>query len=243
MSLVSASSFIGGVKEYMFRGLQELPLVLTGTALLFTISSGSMAFMNLTLGMAILMPLYTFILQAGFSRLFNYISPNSLWWRRSTSDVCNIIPSYGKKDLSYYTGTEMGDSIPSYWLMNLGFFIGYTISNAVDSLTSPVGAQTSTVNYDKRNLQAIMTLAAISIFAAIVLGIRFYKMNSCEGHGWWGSILSIVCALGAGYIGNQIYTVSRVCGAKTSDLFGILSQILPASSTTNNPVVCTQTSP
>lgn len=239
MSLVSASSFIGGIKEYVYRGIQQLPFVLTGTALVFSIASGSMAFMNLTIGMGILIPIYTFLLQLILNKLFTYVSPTSLFWRRSTSDVCNIIPAYGKKDLSYYVGTELGESIPSYWLMNLGFFIGYTISNAVDSLIAAPPTESNSSSYEKRSTQAIFTIVAISIFSALLLLIRFYKMSGCEGHGWGGFIVSILCAGGAAYIGNGIYNISKVCGAKTSDLFGILSQILPPSSRSGNPVVCT----
>jgi len=50
MSLVSASGFITGVKEYIYRGIQEMPLVLILTSLLFVITTGSIAHLSLLLG-------------------------------------------------------------------------------------------------------------------------------------------------------------------------------------------------
>ena len=44
---------------------------------------------------------------------------------------------------------------------------------------------------------------------------------------------------GAAGIGYGMYNLSRKCGARSSDLFGVLSQILPPSATSPHPVVCT----
>ena len=43
---------------------------------------------------------------------------------------------------------------------------------------------------------------------------------------------------GAAGIGYGMYNFSRKCGARSSDLFGVLSQILPPSATSPHPVVC-----
>jgi len=37
MSLTSASGIITGMKEYIYRGMQQLPIVLASTSLLFTV--------------------------------------------------------------------------------------------------------------------------------------------------------------------------------------------------------------
>jgi hypothetical protein len=54
MSLVSASGFITGVKEYIYRGIQEMPLVLILTSLLFVITTGSIAHTSLLIGLIVL---------------------------------------------------------------------------------------------------------------------------------------------------------------------------------------------
>ena len=64
MSLVSASGFITGVKEYIYRGIQEMPLVLILTSLLFVITTGSIAHTSLLIGLIVLMPIYGICLRS-----------------------------------------------------------------------------------------------------------------------------------------------------------------------------------
>jgi len=68
--------------------------------------------------------------------------------------------------------------------------------------------------------------------------MRLYFMRSCEGIHWGGLLLSLLGATGAAGIGYGMYNLSRKCGARSSDLFGVLSQILPPSATSPHPVVC-----
>lgn len=238
MSLSSASSFIGGIKEYVYQGIKSFPLVISSAVLIYTVSTGSIAFMNLFLGLGILMPIYTFVLQKILGIIFNYISPGSLFWRRDSSDICRIVPSYDKKDLQHFLGNQNTEVIPSYWLMNLSFFIGYCITNAVDSLNKS-NCDSLSNEQDQRNTKALFIIVATSVFALLMLLLRFRYMSGCEGSGFLGILVSILCAGGAAVSGYGIYVASRVCGARTSDLFGILSQILPVSAMSQNPVVCT----
>jgi len=63
-------------------------------------------------------------------------------------------------------------------------------------------------------------------------------MSGCEGRGSIGIFDSLLAATGAAAIGYGMYEFSRKCGARSSDLFGVLSQILPVSATSSNPTVC-----
>ena len=239
MSLVSASGLIGGVKEYMYRGVQQLPIVLAATSLLFTITTGSIAHANLAGGLIFLMPIYTFLLQSVFGLILNKYAPGNISWTRSTGDACNIIQTSEKRMNSYFDTKSPIESVPSYWFMSVGFFIGYAISNAVDSLMTPAESNADPTNIEKRNSQAIYIIVATCVMSLLLIGARFSMMRGCEGRGWMGIALSIVSAAGAAAIGNGIYTLSRKCGSRASDLFGVLSQILPASSMSPHPIVCT----
>jgi len=242
MSLLSASGLVGGVKEYLYRGMQQLPLVIGTTSLIFTITTGSIAHANLALGVGILMPIYTFIMQMILGNIFPRIMPlGNFSWTRSTGDTCNLIPSYKPQSIidSFKTDSSSKESVPSYWLMSVAFFIGYSITNALDNLMTPAQPSADSAGVEKRSTQSIFVIIAVSVFTFIVLGTRFMLMHGCEGRGTLGIVFSLITAGGAGYIGSQIYALSKKCGARSSDLFGILSQILPASSTTKNPIVCT----
>jgi len=243
MSLTSASGVISGIKEYGYRGIQQLPIVLTATSLLFTITTGSVAHANLVAGLAVLMPLYTVILQITLGYILKNLAPGyTLWWTRSTSDTCNIIPAVNvAKGFKAYDPASVGDgvSVPSFWLMEVSFFIGYAMSNAFDSLFTPALRNADPESHEKRKYGAIVVLAMLAILSGLLLMVRLFLMTGCEGRGTLGIFLSILCAGGAGWIGYIMYTVSRACGSRASDLFGLLSQMLPASATSPSPIVCT----
>jgi hypothetical protein len=233
------SQGLGGIKEYIYRGIQQLPIILASTSLVYTVSTGSLAHMNIFLGMAFVIPIVTFLLQSLIAWASNMIWPNSIFWKRGGGDTCNMIPSSKQETLTYFDKNALtGGSVPSYWLMGVSFFIGYSISNAVDSLLTPAAEGSSAVNYEKRNTHAIIVIVTTVLFAVFVLGMRFMFMRGCEGIHWGGFVLSFLGAAGGAGIGYGMYDLSRKCGARSSDLFGVLSQILPPSSTSPHPIVC-----
>ena len=243
MSLASASSLIGGVKEYMFRGLQQLPLVFALTSFIFTITTASVAHSTMFMGLAFLMPAYTGIIQALLRIVLKAVIPEQETnWTRATGDICNIIPKHSQvTSLSYYTKSLTGGSVvPSYWITSVGFVFGYVIMNAIETLNLPPVAGADPVAHEKRNSQAVFLLTSICVFFFIVVGSRFYFMKECEGRGSLGLALGSIFGLSAVAIGVGIYYMSRACGARSSDLFGVLSQLLPASATASNPVVCAE---
>jgi hypothetical protein len=122
--------------------------------------------------------------------------------------------------------------------MSIAFFIGYAITNAIDNLMTPAQPSADQNGVEKRNTHSIFVIVATCIFTIGLLGIRFTMMRGCEGRGTLGVVLSLLSAGIAGLIGYSVYGMSKKCGARSSDLFGILSQILPVSATTANPIVC-----
>jgi len=235
------SQGLGGLKEYVYRGLQQLPIVLASTSLIYTVATGSLAHLNIFAGMAFIIPIITVILQQVFGFIFSRLVPNSIFWKRGGGDTCDMISekiSEKNHSLEYFDRTAPSGSVPSFWIMQVSFFIGYCISNAVDSLVTPAAQGSSDINHEKRNTHAILVIVTTSIFSVLVLGMRLYFMRSCEGIHWGGFLLSFLGAAGAAGIGYGMYNLSRKCGARSSDLFGVLSQILPPSATSPHPVVC-----
>lgn len=232
------SQGLGGLKEYVYRGLQQLPIVLASTSLIYTVATGSLAHLNIFAGMAFIIPIITVIFQQLFGFICSQASPNSIFWKRGGGDTCNMIPSGKQEGLAYFDRSAPSGSVPSFWIMQVSFFIGYCISNAVDSLLTPAAQGSSDINYEKRNTHAILVIVTTVIFSTLVLGMRLYFMRSCEGIHWGGFLLSFIAAAAAGGTGYGMYNLSRKCGARSSDLFGVLSQILPPSATSPHPVVC-----
>jgi hypothetical protein len=65
-------------------------------------------------------------------------------------------------------------------------------------------------------------------------------MSDCEGRGLFGKVFGILFGILSVGIGVGFYYLSKSCGARSSDLFGVLSQMLPASSMSPTPIACTQ---
>ena len=236
MSLVSASGLVSGIKEYIYHGIQQLPIVLAATSLLFTITTGSVAHANLAGGLIIIIPFFrSYFINISILDLF---VGRFLPFTRSTGKSCDIIQSMDKSLNSFInSGTK---PIPSYWLTSISFFIGYVVSNAVDSLTLSSESSADPTHIEKRKSQAVYCIIATLVISCILLVSRFRMMSGCEGLTFWAKITSIVAAAGAAVIGYGVYGISRNCKARASDLLGILSQILPASASSPHPIVCAE---
>jgi hypothetical protein len=228
MSLVSASSFVGGIKEYMYRGIQQFPLVLAMTTFLFAITTGSIAHTTLFMGIGIVNPLVTILLQ----KLFSILGGDKM--KRSGADSCRITTDYLSLSQPKYPNfmNNMSEDMPSFWITSVGFFFGYVFANITETFQEPAGL--SKEGYDKRIAAASYTLAATIIMLGLLLFARFYYMAGCEG----SMLVSLLFMLISFSIGWGFYDLSIKCGARTSDMLGILSQILPASATSVKPVVC-----
>ena len=241
MSLVSASSFVGGVKEYMFRGLQQLPLVLTMTSFVFTITTGSIAHTTMFTGLAFAMPVFTYLSQIVLGKILQSMAPEKGdQWKRSMVDTCNIITDYKSLDkIGYYTqDINSGSVVPSYWITSIGFFFGYIFANAYDTFKEPESDGGNVMGYEKRLTMGLYaTISSVLIFILLMVA-RFTFMSSCEGGGTMGKVLSVFFGILSLGIGVGFYTLSIQCGARSSDMLGILSQILPASATSPSPTVC-----
>ena len=241
MSLVSASSFVGGIKEYMYRGTQQLPLVLTMTSFIFSITTGSIAHTTMFTGLAFIMPAFTYLSQVLLGKALNYAAPEKgNEWKRSRVDTCNVITDYKTLGtVGYYVqDINSGSVVPSYWITSIGFFFGYVFANVFDTLKKPTTGGDNAMGYEKRITAATyIGISAVILFVLLIV-TRFTLMGSCEGGGDMGKWLSGFFGILALGIGAGFYEVSIQCGARSSDMLGILSQILPASATAPSPTVC-----
>jgi hypothetical protein len=242
MSLVSASGLIGSTKEYMYRGIQQLPLIMALTSFMLTITTGSIAQCLLFFGLAIVIPVFTLGCKSSIGYVVEKLMPNKKdQLNRSLVDVCKIIPVPDEfKKLDYYTfGTKENTSVaPSYWITSIGFIFGFFLSNGNETLNVPMVQGGDPVGHEQRYTQAGHILFATCIFFSLIIIARFYYMGDCEGVGVFGKVIGIVCGLASMGIGSAMYYISRSCGARSSDLFGVLSKLMPASAMSPSPTVC-----
>jgi len=239
MSLTSASGIITGTKEYVYRGMQQLPIVLASTSLLFTVSTGSIAHLNLFLGLGILMPVYTILVQSILGVIMPLLTNNIMFWKRSVGDTCDIAGLTRERGLKLEQFGEANAIIPSYWITSVAFFFGYAVSNIRDNFDRPSSEGSSDVSKERRSYHSMFIAINISVFFLILLGTRLWFMKGCDGLGAGGVALSYLFSALAFYLGYSMYGMSKQCGARSTDLFGVLSQLLPDSAGAKSPVVCT----
>jgi hypothetical protein len=242
MSLVSASGLIGGAKEYIYRGIQQLPLIMALTTFMLSITTGSIAHSMLFVGLAFIMPAFTLVLKILIDFAVTKLMPDKKdQLNRSLVDVCRVIPVPDSfKKIDYYTfGTQANTSVaPSFWITSIGFMFGYFISNGFDTLSVPMVQGGDPVGHEQRYTQATHILIATFIFFILIVVARFYYMGDCEGVGLFGKTIGVVCGLASLGIGATLYSISKACGARSSDLFGVLSKLMPASAMAPTPTAC-----
>lgn len=236
-SLFSAIDFVSGMKEYIYRGFQQLPLVLIGVSFLFTATTGSVAFFYIFIGLTSFVPILTYILQALFGFLGRKIPGASASFTRS--DVCGLVPPEGRA-LNLYTPKGGVTPIPSFWLMEIMFLFGFLFSNAIESLQASGNCPESDAA-ERKKYHASYVVAMLSVLFILIIGIRLRYQASCElsSISFLGILFLLFSASAAGGLGTGMYMFARKCGARTGDLLGILSQFLPPSAYAQAPVVCT----
>jgi hypothetical protein len=248
-SLFSAMSIVSGVKEYIYRGFQQLPLVLAGVAFLFTATTGSIAFLNLFIGLAFVIPIVTYALQGVIGFIGNKFPAFAFGLMRS--DVCGLVPPEGKT-LNLYTPKTGATPIPSFWLMEIMFLFGFLISNAAESYQASGNCPESDAA-ERKKYHATYVLGILITLFVLVLAMRFRYQASCElsslsftggGLGIAQGVIKTLMLLlftggTAGVLGYAMYVFARKCGARSGDLLGILSQFLPPSAYSQQPIVCT----
>jgi hypothetical protein len=228
MSLISASGIISGLKEYVYRGIQQLPIVLASTSLVLGITTGSIAHNILFLGMLLLIPACTLLLQL----VGGYLKLN-----RATGDTCDLATLHHQKDLTlkYFEGTKGEAFAPSYWITSIGFFFGYAFSNISDTFhEKPADGGSEAFTH-----HTIFIAINTSIFFLLLLFIRLYFMRGCDGTSFFGTLFSLFAGFACATLGWYSYIWSKQCGARSTDLFGIVSQFIPVSAGAPKPVVCT----
>lgn len=228
MSLVSASGFIGGIKEYFYRGFQELPLVMTLTSLTFLVTTGSGAHMTIFFSLTFLVPILTLLVR-GVVKIF--FSENTDM-KCSSADVCKSARPY-----DYSSGHSEAVTIPGFWLPSICFYFGYIIANASHSY-SLYSEKSSSLSMEKRKTKSLQIYLITILLFAIILFIRFAFMADCEGIGGFAKVMSSIVGLMMCGVGYAIFQLSNNCGVRSSDLLGVLSQMLPEKPKDIRPVVC-----
>jgi hypothetical protein len=216
------------IRYFIVTGLETLPLTIAGTLLILGFFIGNYAMLFFLVGYLLAVPTLAFVI--------NLISPKSFILGGKDSDVCNVITGYtvpGSK-------RDTNDSIVSYWMAMVSFFIGYVLHNSYSLYAKespsinpkdPQSGAKVAAGIALRQSQSITAMALIVALAIAILYIRIW--SSCDSY--------VSIALGAlfGAGGWFWYTLlAKVGQDRLSDLFGIANRLMTTSAMTNAPYAC-----
>jgi hypothetical protein len=234
----SLRDIVSDIRVFLYGGVLTLPLTIAGTLSVLGLFTANYAILFFLLGFLIITPLSSSTLNAVLGSIFEGKSYNP--FRARTSDVCKLVIPY--TTLKTPVASTDSNVVSSSWVAMISFFTGYIFTNALelysretqDSSINVTSTSASDINtmVTNRKSQAIIALISIVVFAAIVLGFRFY--TGCESI--MGMILTVLIFV---FSGSGWYkALSSVGQDRLSDLFGIANRLLPPSAINNAPIAC-----
>jgi len=142
----------------------------------------------------------------------------------------NILPEVLKSQLTvtadraYLLQGSTGETVnvfPSYWMVHVLFFLSYLLANAVDVFRADAGSKAVDWKISNRRSKATAVIIVIVLMIAALVAAR-YVLTGTE------TLLGAIIALiGAPLIGWYWYEFAKTCGARDSDIFGIIQQMTP----------------
>lgn len=144
-------------------------------------------------------------------------------------DVCNLVPS------AYNKGVPL-NIVPSFWMAQLLFFVGYLLQNAMALYNQPVSPGSMQSKVDNRKEQAITAISVTIIISLVFVLVRL--RTGCENPLGIFVAIMLMIPLGVGWY----FLAASLTGFGSADVFGIASQILSSDARKPATQVCVNTS-
>jgi len=122
---------------------------------------------------------------------------------------------------------------PSFWISQVVLFMVYMFYNAWSIYNMPVDMNADPAKVSNRMSRSFSVMIMVAIATVVLLGLRYSLVRGCET--FYGSILSIGLSSAFAIFWYQF---ASQCGATDSDIFGIVSGILPSGANDPPPTMC-----
>ena len=209
------------IKGLIYGGFVSLPLVLISLISFLAVTLGNIGLIMLSLGHIVIVPLLTFL----SNLLAEFLFPGNPAISITSSDLSYLVPSLGSAHQLQYV-------IPSYWIAHITFFFTYLFTNAtVLYLKDP----TPSADPNKVENRKAQTMTAMMLALGLYIALVAFRVMMTGTETWVGTLVgaSLVIPVAYGW-----YELSRVCGARDADIFGILQKILPDNAKDEPPMTC-----
>jgi hypothetical protein len=221
--------FICGIQQSVAQGFRSLPAILGGSLLILALAQANYNLLFFFVGLWILTPLWTLLLngllELGFSRVGGDIS----WWAPETSGTaqCSIFST------SLNGQGQPMSAVPSFWLSMMFFFYTYLFCNAYELYKMPASDGAKEVQVKARQFKAATSMAILFIVGIATIWLRF-GTSSCE------TLLGVIISASSIGIAVAWYNFMKSCGlGRLDDVFGVSNRIVPVR---QDPIACVNTS-
>lgn len=209
------------MRMLLLLAFKSLPLLLIGYIGFLAIGLGNMGLFMLFIGHAVAVPTLTELIHLATGN-----SASNLTTYNESAQLVPIKPTDGTS----FTGPA--NVVPSYWMAHIAFFFGYILMNAAMIYVAKPDKTASPNAVASRKSRAA-TLIATSVILLVTLSMLRISLTGNETF-----IGVTVAVLFLGFAGVGWYKLAEVCGARNSDIFGIVQQMLAQDSAASKPVTC-----
>jgi len=216
-------SLLATIRSTILLAFKALPLLLISFIGFLAIGLGNLSLFVLFLGHSVIVPVVVEIMHKA-------TSSSTLDVGGDISQLVPLVPTTGAS----YGG--LVSNFPSYWMAHICFFFGYLLTNAITIYTG-YGLPPTAANAPDWAVEARKTRAATLITTTVILWVLVsYLRYSLTGAERAAGLISAFVVLGG--LGCGWYFFAQLCGARNSDIFGIVQQMVTQDDSNSKPMTC-----
>jgi hypothetical protein len=220
--------FFSLTKSTLISAFLALPIVLITVTAFFATSTANPGMMILLLGQILAIPLVQTALSllrgVGFIQHYLGLGPSIKY--ENFGELCTLSP----------VDTENDQLVPpiSYWMAHVIFFGTYVLSNAMTIYKTDPEVTNPDPNKVENRKSQMLTAFVLTLVILVFFIYQHYQYVGCDTPGSLFLALALYIPLGYGF-----FELAKVCGLRTSDLFGIATKLyLPAPGDNQYPYAC-----
>ena len=200
-----------------------LPLLLINFTAFLAMAIGSPSLFMLLIGQLLLLcTTFLFHIVGDIAALaFPWLKPHIF----VTSDRANLLQSGSGITLDV-------NVLPSYWMVQVLFFLSYLLANAQSVYEMEADPNANEWQVTNRRMKAITITILITTVMIGLVSVR-WRLTGAETIA--GVAIAAIAGIGVGF---GWYELAKLCGARDSDIFGIIPQMSPNSGV---PTTCIYT--
>jgi len=207
------------IRSTILSAFKALPLLLISFIAFLAVGLGNLSLFLLFFGHAAIVPGVTEAIHSVTKTQGNLVIGN---------EVSQLVPSIPTSGASYDTPVNV---LPSYWMAHMMFFFGYLFANAIDLYTLPAASGAAEWMVTSRKTRAGTLIASTLVLAIVFTALRFYLTGT-------ETVFGIALSLVLGVVGITWYWSASALGSRTTDIFGVVQQMVPQAKGDTKPLTC-----